>query len=162
MSENYLVHFGTKGMKWGVRRYQNPDGSLTEEGKRHYRTNLDYQIGTPKQQKRQFTNDDYNKVKDTYNKNKNNIYRVSKSVSAISNNKRNKQIQEDVVKMSDSELRTKVNRLRLESQYKQLIGAGNVMKGKDYVRESLEIIGGLSGIAVSAITLYSLLNGKKS
>ena len=32
---NYLAHHGVKGQKWGVRRYQNPDGSLTAKGKRH-------------------------------------------------------------------------------------------------------------------------------
>ena len=31
---NELYHHGIKGMRWGVRRYQNPDGSLTELGKR--------------------------------------------------------------------------------------------------------------------------------
>lgn len=33
---NYLAHFGIKGMHWGVRRYQNPDGSLTPAGRSKY------------------------------------------------------------------------------------------------------------------------------
>lgn len=33
---NYISHHGVKGQKWGVRRYQNKNGSLTSEGKRRY------------------------------------------------------------------------------------------------------------------------------
>jgi RecA/RadA recombinase len=31
---NELYHHGVKGQKWGIRRFQNPDGSLTDEGRR--------------------------------------------------------------------------------------------------------------------------------
>lgn len=32
----YIEHYGVKGMHWGIRRYQNKDGSLTPVGKRKY------------------------------------------------------------------------------------------------------------------------------
>ena len=36
MDRTELYHHGVKGMKWGVRRYQNKDGSLTPAGKKRY------------------------------------------------------------------------------------------------------------------------------
>lgn len=36
MDNNYLAHHGIKGQKWGVRRYQTKDGSLTAAGKKRY------------------------------------------------------------------------------------------------------------------------------
>ena len=32
----YLMHYGVKGQKWGIRRYQNSNGSLTSEGRKRY------------------------------------------------------------------------------------------------------------------------------
>ena len=36
MIYGYLSHHGVKGQKWGIRRYQNANGTLTSEGKRRY------------------------------------------------------------------------------------------------------------------------------
>ena len=39
--ENELQHHGIKRQRWGVRRFQNPDGSLTPAGRERYRKNKD-------------------------------------------------------------------------------------------------------------------------
>lgn len=41
MYNDELYHHGVKGQRWGVRRYQNPDGSLTQEGYQHWGLNPD-------------------------------------------------------------------------------------------------------------------------
>lgn len=41
-----LYHHGIKGMRWGVRRFQNPDGSLTKAGMRRYGDKSPYEVTT--------------------------------------------------------------------------------------------------------------------
>lgn len=101
---NSLYHFGIKGMKWGIRRYQNKDGSLTAAGKKRY--------------------------------NEGEQSSSEKTTSSTSSN-RSRSISE----LSDAELRTRINRLNLEKQYKQLISeeADNntkqVKEGKSFTNE---------------------------
>lgn len=39
---DYLMHHRIKGQKWGIRRFQNPDGTLTREGKAKYKTDIKF------------------------------------------------------------------------------------------------------------------------
>lgn len=52
---NYLAHHGILGQKWGVRRFQNPDGSLTAKGKKRYSDG------------RNLASDERRKIKEEYN-----------------------------------------------------------------------------------------------
>ena len=55
-AKDYLAHHGVKGQKWGERKYQNADGSLTPEGRIHYGVgNKDN--AKPTYSKRQFKRD---------------------------------------------------------------------------------------------------------
>ena len=49
---DYLAHHGIKGMRWGVRRYQNEDGSLKSAGKKRYSSDVDDEAAKKEQRKK--------------------------------------------------------------------------------------------------------------
>lgn len=96
MENNYLEHHGILGMKWGIRRYRNKDGTLTNAGKKR---------AAKLEAEKKFLDDA---------KSKNSF--VSKSSSTQEVSKKSK----DVSEMTDEELNKAINRIRNENAYKEL------------------------------------------
>lgn len=66
---NELYHHGIKGMRWGVRRYQNKDGTLTPAGKRRYADDPEARSAVEVAKKNvKKANADYAKATNEYNK----------------------------------------------------------------------------------------------
>lgn len=70
-SSNELYHWGIKGQKWGVRRFQNSDGTLTDAGKKRYLTRGEYReiLRDAKKDKKAFLNEWKSEQSNTRNDN---------------------------------------------------------------------------------------------
>lgn len=159
-----LFHHGIKGQRWGIRRYQNEDGTLTEAGRERYGVDSVSDIKPGSKGDKLYKQD----IKDSSQAQKD-ILQAGKDATAIlaermtprqGSKKINKQ---DYSKLSDEELRKKVNRLSLERQYGDLTGDNKyVMSGREKAREVLQTFGAILGIGVSAVTIAAAIKSLKN
>ena len=134
---NELYHHGITGMKWGVRRYQNKDGSLTNAGKRRYGTKANFE--KVQAAKKAAAKANAKQAVARRKANERTAAEVAKyhKKAGIKDEKSEdtKPKKKTMNEMSDDELMTAINRKRLEQQYAQLNPA-KVSKGKQFM-ESL-------------------------
>ena len=131
---NELQHHGIPGMKWGVRRYQNKDGSLTPAGrKRAAKLESQYTKITGKKLNKPQTNNQQVKPKPKTAK-----------------------------EMTDEELRIKTNRLTLENNYDTQVLRMNqlhpqkISKGKAFVNKVTKdvLVPAMTEVSKNAVKNY--------
>ena len=143
-----IKHHGIKGQKWGVRRYQNEDGSLTAKGKQRYGTKENFEKQYPEDKKKTL-----GKVSSTIKKTGGAVDKL-KNVNDKQIQKTNEaRIKKDVSQMSDQELQKVVNRLNMEERYKQVMNSRAAEEGKNKVGKILEYAGTALTVGVGAVEL---------
>ena len=120
LSDKELYHYGILGQKWGIRRYQNADGTLTSEGRermlakaRKYESKANTTIGESNSAKRKRAKLNQ-KAKDARYEVKKSDLKKARLKKSENNAKRS------VKDMSDDELRREIARAKLENEYNQL------------------------------------------
>lgn len=107
-----LEHWGIKGMKWGIRRFQNKDGSLTAAGRKRYSDSAEGGKSTSASNK--------SKSKSSSGKSSGKTSSSSKS-SNSSEEKQDPVIKKKPSEMTDAELNAAINRMQLEKRYADLL-----------------------------------------
>lgn len=161
---NELYHHGIKGQKWGVRRFQNADGTRTAAGKARAKQELSddekqvaiRKASTDRAYKRAAAGEYENQQIKTIIDETGKIVGSAKRMSDDYIRSRPKQQKKlNLSKMSDQDMRSKINRELLERQYNQLFNpeTSAVSKGAEILNNVLTVGGTALAVGSSAVSI---------
>ena len=158
MAHDYLVHYGVKGMKWGVRKSRPSMGQRrrtkkTPEQKKAFRNRLLNQNIKGGKDKPPVS-----PAERMISESRKSIDSTSGILKRLSDRKKSRQaFNSNVKNMSNSELQTRINRLNLEKQYKRLVYE-DTHTGFDTAADILDTMGDVLVVAGGVVTVAATVN----
>lgn len=159
MEQNYeIYHHGIKGMRWGVRRYQNKDGSLTQAGQKRYDRDVrennakkkDNRIVIDGPDPDRWVKEDLRRAKDVTDSSKSMVRELDNVNNSLPKSKAKRM---DLSKMTDQEMRNRINRELLERQYNDMFAPQKVSRGREAAKTALAVAGTTLALGSSALSI---------
>ena len=151
--ELYLAHHGIKGMKWGIRRFQNKDGTLTQEGEDRKKKIYDPVKGFA---------DIHNNYYQALRRDNENLTGIGREGLNIGREglkvydrfaSRKQPPPADLSHMTDKELQQRINRLNMEQTYRRMTESADVPKGRQFAEDVLSVGGSALAVTSSALAI---------
>lgn len=162
--DDYVLHWGVRGMRWGVRRYQNKDGSLTPAGKKRYNKELE------KLKSEQKTINTKLRTKAKLDKLESMRKEIEEQKASLKGKTTESSVEKPKVEISDKapkkgnikkmsmdELKTRKERLELEKEVSKL-EKETLSRGKSAMLDVLEASGKNIGTQLATFALGSTVN----
>lgn len=146
VGENFIEHHGILNMKWGRRRFQNPDGTLTPEGKIRY-----------SREKRKQAAKNLKKARKAREANKKKEMKLAKKKAKIVE-KGLDEVKKNSKLFSNQEINDIVNRTQLESKLADVANNKNMQKGKITADNIIDFMSKAANFTNSVSTIYKNIN----